>query len=100
MVVGLRILTCAHTISDVYNVGQHHKLTLREVNDIFMFNVYCVHQEVNVRIMVSDKIISKRTRVPIEKQVVALDTEPDLIVLEFNTRYLCENEVEGVRTWC
>ena len=29
----LRILTCAHTIADIYTVGHHHKLTLREVND-------------------------------------------------------------------
>ncbi|RLM75047.1 hypothetical protein C2845_PM15G24370 [Panicum miliaceum] len=99
-VTRLRILTCAHTIADVFTAGHHHELTLDEVNAIFMFDIQCVHQEQEVRTMVSDQMISERTRWSTPAIAVALDTELDLLVLEADVGELVLHKVDGVQMAC
>lgn len=55
--ITLMILTCAHTIADVYTRGVHSAFTLDELNSLFKFEVHCVHQEDEVRSMVSKKMV-------------------------------------------
>lgn len=99
----LRVLTCAHIIADIFTVGHHNHFSLEEVNDMFRFDVHCYHHEINVRTRNIIQKISERRRFPTQTRVIALDTQKDLLVIEFDIGYLCERDetdVGGARTWC
>ena len=99
----LRVLTCAHVIDDIFTVDNHNQFNLEEVNALFRFDVHCYHHEVNVRTRLINQKISERLRFPTQTRVIALDTQKDLMVLEFDVGYLCdrdETDVGGARTWC
>ncbi|KAF8660319.1 hypothetical protein HU200_057895 [Digitaria exilis] len=79
----LRILTCSHTIDEVYAAG-HHDVTVDEVNEFFSFDVHCSHQEVGILNELNGRPINEQVRMKTQASVVAIDSERDLMVLEIN----------------
>ncbi|KAF8769165.1 hypothetical protein HU200_006665 [Digitaria exilis] len=79
----LRILTCAHTIDEVYTAG-HHDISVDEVNEFFTFDVHCSHQEVGILNELNGRPINEQVRMKTRASVVAIDSERDLMVLEIN----------------
>ncbi|CAL5024893.1 unnamed protein product [Urochloa decumbens] len=89
----LRILTCAHTLEDVFTKGAHD-LTVDQVNTMFRFDVHCIHHEAGILKMVSRLKPSERKRDVTVAVAVAIDTKLDLLVLEVDVEQLCgDNEV-------
>lgn len=103
--VKLRILTCAHCIADVYTTQDRTRpqdvLTIEELNEIFMFDVHCVHHEEVVHTMVNDQVVSQRPRWSTPAVVVAVDVRRDLMVLEFDAAELVHHVTDdGTRIRC
>ncbi|CAL5014344.1 unnamed protein product [Urochloa decumbens] len=62
-----------------------HDITPDEVNSYFCFDVHCSHQESRILRNLNGKPINEQVRLTTQAIVVALDTEKDLMVLEFDT---------------
>lgn len=83
----LRILTCAHALDDVYTKNCHG-VTCDDINKMFRFQVYCLHQEKQVEARRGKTSMSERRRVTTLAMAVAVDTKRDLMMLEVDTSEL------------
>lgn len=94
----LRILTCAHSLEDTFTSSMH-RTNPEDINELFRFDVHCIHHECEVVQKRSRMKISNRKRDITPAWVVAIDTKLDLLVLEIdvdelhgNSEKICTSE--------
>lgn len=87
----LRILTCAHSMEDVFTSGISR--STKDVNSVFRFDVHCVHHESKVVNMRSTVRPSDRQKSITPALAIAVDTKLDLLILEVELdRVKCNKE--------
>lgn len=86
----LRILTCAHTIADIFTSGISPSVD--DVNDLFRFDIHCVHHESDILKKRSPLLPSDRQRDVTPVWAIAVDTALDLLVLEVEVDDLAKDK--------
>lgn len=83
----LRIMTCAHTIEELYTADKHN-VTPALANAFYRFDVHCFHQEDAIVRQAGERPLEDIERITAPAYVLALDTSRDLMVLEVSTTHI------------